>query len=30
YVLETGRIVMEDDAKILLNDPRIRKAYLGE
>jgi len=30
YVLETGSIVMEDDAKILLNDPRIRKAYLGE
>jgi branched-chain amino acid transport system ATP-binding protein len=30
YVLETGRIVMEDDAKVLLNDSRIRKAYLGE
>jgi len=30
YVLETGSIVMEDDAKILLNNPRIRKAYLGE
>jgi branched-chain amino acid transport system ATP-binding protein len=30
YVLETGSIVMEDDAKVLLNNPRIRKAYLGE
>jgi branched-chain amino acid transport system ATP-binding protein len=30
YVLETGSIVMEDDAKVLMNDPRIRKAYLGE
>ena len=30
YVLETGSIVMEDDAKTLMNDPRIRKAYLGE
>lgn len=30
YVLETGSIVMEDDAEVLMNDPRIRKAYLGE
>jgi branched-chain amino acid transport system ATP-binding protein len=30
YVLETGTIVMEDDAKNLLNNPEIRKAYLGE
>ncbi len=30
YVLETGTIVMEDDAKSLLNNPEIRKAYLGE
>ena len=30
YVLETGRIIMEDDAKRLLNNPEIRKAYLGE
>ena len=30
YVLETGRIIMEDDAKKLLNNPEIRKAYLGE
>lgn len=30
YVLETGRIVMEDDAGELLHNPEIRKAYLGE
>lgn len=30
YVLETGRVTMSDDAKVLLNDPRIRAAYLGE
>ncbi len=30
YVLETGSIVMEDDAKALLANPEIRKAYLGE
>jgi branched-chain amino acid transport system ATP-binding protein len=30
YVLETGRIVMEDNAANLLNNPEIRKAYLGE
>ena len=30
YVLETGRIVMEGDAKELMNDDAIRKAYLGE
>jgi branched-chain amino acid transport system ATP-binding protein len=30
YVLETGRITFTDDAKVLLNDPRIRAAYLGE
>jgi branched-chain amino acid transport system ATP-binding protein len=30
YVLETGKIVMEDDAKTLLVNPEIRKAYLGE
>jgi len=30
YVLETGTIVMEDDARSLLNNPEIRKAYLGE
>jgi branched-chain amino acid transport system ATP-binding protein len=30
YVLETGRIVMEDTAEKLLDNPDIRKAYLGE
>jgi len=29
YVLETGRVVMEDDAHTLLADPRIKTAYLG-
>ncbi len=30
YVLETGKIVMEDAAANLLDNPEIRKAYLGE
>ncbi len=30
YVLETGRIVLEGNAKELLNDDSIKKAYLGE
>ena len=30
YVLETGRITMEDMADALLHNPEIRKAYLGE
>lgn len=29
YVLETGKIVMEGDAKALANDDRVKKAYLG-
>jgi len=29
YVLETGRIVQENAASELLEDPRIRQAYLG-
>ncbi len=29
YVLETGKIVMEGNASELLNDPRVKKAYLG-
>ena len=29
YVMETGLITMEDDAKALLNQENIRKAYLG-
>jgi branched-chain amino acid transport system ATP-binding protein len=30
YVLETGNVVMEDEAEALLANPDIRKAYLGE
>lgn len=30
YVLETGKIVLEGDAKDFLNDESIKKAYLGE
>ncbi len=30
YVLETGNVVLEDDAASLLANPAIRKAYLGE
>jgi branched-chain amino acid transport system ATP-binding protein len=30
YVIETGRIVLENDAASLLADEQVRKAYLGE
>lgn len=30
YVLETGRIVLEGEAKELLNDDSVKRAYLGE
>ena len=30
YVLETGNITLEDQADKLLDNPRIREAYLGE
>lgn len=30
YVLETGNIVLEGDAKELMNNDQIKKAYLGE
>ncbi len=30
YVLETGSVTLEDNAEDLLNNPEIRKAYLGE
>ncbi len=30
YVLETGRVTMEDEAEKLLHNAEIRKAYLGE
>jgi branched-chain amino acid transport system ATP-binding protein len=29
YVLETGRIVLEDDTASLLRNPQVREAYLG-
>jgi len=29
YVLENGRIVLEGASKELLNNPRVKKAYLG-
>jgi branched-chain amino acid transport system ATP-binding protein len=30
YVMESGIITMSGDAKIMLNDPKVRAAYLGE
>ena len=30
YVMESGEITMNGDAKALLNDPKVRAAYLGE
>jgi branched-chain amino acid transport system ATP-binding protein len=30
YVLETGNIILEGEAKELASNPDIRKAYLGE
>jgi branched-chain amino acid transport system ATP-binding protein len=30
YVLETGNIVLEGDAKELMNNDSVKKAYLGE
>ena len=30
YVLETGRIVLEGAADVLMNDDSVKKAYLGE
>jgi branched-chain amino acid transport system ATP-binding protein len=30
YVMDSGEITMNGDAKALLNDPRVRAAYLGE
>ncbi|MEO5658826.1 MAG: ABC transporter ATP-binding protein [Polaromonas sp.] len=30
YVMESGHITMNGEAKALLNDPRVRAAYLGE
>jgi branched-chain amino acid transport system ATP-binding protein len=30
YVMESGNVTMNGDAKQLLSDPRVRAAYLGE
>ena len=30
YVMESGRIILADSAALLLADPRVREAYLGE
>ena len=30
YVLETGNIILQGDAKKLMNDESVKKAYLGE
>src|SRR5439155_20821381 len=30
YVIESGRIVLEDNARALLGNDQVRKAYLGE
>lgn len=30
YVLETGNIALEGDAKVLMKDDKVKKAYLGE
>jgi branched-chain amino acid transport system ATP-binding protein len=30
YVMESGIITMTGEAKQMLNDPRVRAAYLGE
>jgi branched-chain amino acid transport system ATP-binding protein len=30
YVMESGEITLQGDARSLLNDPKVRQAYLGE
>lgn len=30
YVMESGIVTMSGDAKVMLNDPKVRAAYLGE
>ncbi len=30
YVMDSGEVTMNGDAKVLLNDPKVRAAYLGE
>jgi branched-chain amino acid transport system ATP-binding protein len=29
YVLETGEVVLQDSGKALLNNPKVKEAYLG-
>ncbi|MGU7771074.1 ABC transporter ATP-binding protein, partial [Burkholderia sp. MR1-5-21] len=30
YVMDSGTVTMEGDAKTMLDDPKVRAAYLGE
>jgi branched-chain amino acid transport system ATP-binding protein len=30
YVLQTGEVVLQDDAKVLMKNDMVRKVYLGE
>ncbi|MGH8798388.1 MAG: ABC transporter ATP-binding protein, partial [Caldimonas sp.] len=30
YVMDSGEVTMSGDSQQLLNDPRVRAAYLGE
>jgi branched-chain amino acid transport system ATP-binding protein len=30
YVMESGEVTMSGEANALLNDPKVRAAYLGE
>jgi branched-chain amino acid transport system ATP-binding protein len=30
YVMESGIVTMTGDAHVMLNDPKVRAAYLGE
>jgi len=30
YVMDSGMVTMEGDAKQMLDDPKVRAAYLGE
>jgi branched-chain amino acid transport system ATP-binding protein len=30
YVMDSGEVTMSGEAKQLLNDPKVRAAYLGE
>jgi len=30
YVMESGRITLSGSGRVLLNDPKVRAAYLGD